>query len=86
MDYTFMAAIFGVSVLNLLLLGYLHERMRRIEAMIRENTPKIDEDQDNPYSGMNLMLLRPKPKAQKSRRFTDKARNWITAHETASRR
>lgn len=81
-----LAAIFGISVLNLLLLAYLYERMRRMEALMQAIITKEDADGgDEPLPGMDLMLLRPKTH-RKARRFTDKTRDWIAAHETASRR
>ena len=39
--------------------------------------------------GMNLNLLKPKPKPNpdhKARRFTDKSKEWLLAHDRASRR
>ena len=81
-----MIASFSVSVLNLLLLGILIDKADKIQ----KNLSKIDvetgdEDEKTPESGMNLMLLKP-GKRRKARRFTDKTRDWITEHETASRR
>lgn len=46
-----------------------------------------DSAPDEPTEGgMDLLLLKKKPVKRKAKRFTDKSRAWITAHEEATRR
>lgn len=68
--------LFGVSEL-LIILRTLNRMLGSLAREIEEAGPEKE--------GMDLMLLKPKPK-RKAHRFTDKSRDWITAKETASRR
>lgn len=55
--------------------------------MTMVSTLHIDEPVEPLPGGMDLLLLKKQsPKKTKRRNFTDKSRDWITAHETASRR
>lgn len=68
--------VFGISELFIIL--------RILKRMLGSLTRETEETEPE-KEGMDLMLLKPKPK-HKAKRFTDKSRDWITAKETASRR
>jgi len=68
--------VFGISELFIIL-----RTLNRMLGSLARETEETEPEKE----GIDLMLLKPKPK-RKANRFTDKSRDWITAKETASRR
>lgn len=80
MDYSeiLLTALLALCMAELLVIWFT---LRRMLEKLREEVQEPEEE----AAGMDLLLLKPKPK-HKAHRFTDKSRDWITAKETASRR
>lgn len=74
---SFIAAVVAAqTALMAAFLWLLIKRLRHTEGPSGEPTE----------GGMDLLLLKKKTMKRKAKRFTDKSRAWITAHEEATRR
>ena len=78
---------FGVNVIELIVVVYLMNQVDFLTALANKLIEIMSiEDVEPKDGGMNLLLLKANNKTRKQRRFTDKSREWLSAHERESRR
>ena len=80
---------FAASMIALMFMIHLVTQMESLQEMLNYLGDKIEADlpeSKNSSGFMNLMLLNANKKSKKARRFTDKSKDWLNAHEQESRR
>lgn len=84
MEWIYLACFLFI-VITLMFVVYLLIKIDLVLAMLDSLVEKLDAELPEPQDTMNLMLLKAKNRS-KTRRFTDKSRDFLAARDRESRR
>ena len=76
---------FVFTAINLMIAVYLIIQIDFVLELLHQISRSLEMDIPQPKGPMDLMLLKAK-KTKKANRFTDKSRDWLSAHEKDTRR